>query len=70
MSLAGYIAARYTFEVLNRVGAGLNRQTALAAFQKREPVDVGGFMVNYNASGRGSQFVTQSMLGKDGYMVG
>lgn len=70
LSLAGYIAARYTFEVLNRVGAGLNRQTALAAFQKREPVDVGGFMVNYNAAGRGSQFVTQSMLGKDGYMVG
>ncbi len=70
LSLAGYIAARYTFEVLNRVGAGLSRQTALAAFQKREPVDVGGFMVNYNAAGRGSQFVTQSMLGKDGNMVG
>jgi ABC-type branched-subunit amino acid transport system substrate-binding protein len=70
LSLAGYIAARYTFEVLNRVGAGLNRQTALAAFQKRESIDVGGFVVNYNAAGRGSQFVTQSMLGKDGNMVG
>lgn len=70
LSLAGYIAARYTFEVLNRVGAGLNRQTALAAFQKRESVDVGGFMVSYNATGRGSQFVTQSMLTKDGHMVG
>jgi ABC-type branched-subunit amino acid transport system substrate-binding protein len=70
LSLAGYIAARYTFEVLNRVGAGLNRQTALAVFQKRESVDVGGFVVNYNAAGRGSQFVTQSMLAKDGYMVG
>ncbi|MEY4425976.1 MAG: hypothetical protein RL535_274 [Pseudomonadota bacterium] len=70
LSLAGYIAARYTFEVLNRAGAGLNRQTALAAFQKREPVDVGGFIVNYNAAGRGSQYVTQSMLGRDGYIVG
>ena len=73
LSLAGYIAARYTFEVLNKVannGSGLNRQTALAAFQKRESVDVGGFVVNYNAAGRGSQFVTQSMLGKDGNMVG
>ena len=73
LSLAGYIAARYTFEVLNRVastGNALNRQTALAAFQKREPVDVGGFIVNYNATGRGSQFVTQSMLSKDGRMVG
>ncbi|MEY4536356.1 MAG: hypothetical protein RL171_507 [Pseudomonadota bacterium] len=70
LSLAGYIAARYTFEVLNRVGASLSRQTALAAFQKRESADVGGFIVNYNATGRGSQFVTQSMLGKDGYVVG
>ena len=70
LSLAGYIAARYTFEVLNRVGTSLNRQSALAAFQKRESVDIGGFMVNYNAAGRGSQFVTQSMLGRDGQMVG
>ena len=70
LSLAGYIAARYTFDVLNRVGTGLNRQSALAAFQKRESVDIGGFMVNYNAAGRGSQFVTQSMLGRDGQMVG
>ena len=73
LSLAGYIAARYTFEVLNKVannGSGLNRQTALAAFQKRESVDVGGFVVNYNAAGRGSQFVTQSMLTKDGQTIG
>lgn len=70
LSLAGYIAARYTFEVLSRAGAGLNRQSALAAFQRRESVDVGGFRVNYNAAGRGSQFVTQSMLSRDGYTVG
>jgi ABC-type branched-subunit amino acid transport system substrate-binding protein len=70
LSLAGYIAARYTFEVLNKAGTGLNRQTALAAFQKRESIDVGGFSVNYNATQRGSQFVTQSMLTKDGYTLG
>lgn len=70
LSLAGYIAARYTFEVLSKVGAGLNRQTALAAFQKRGSVDVGGLRVNYNASQRGSQFVTQSMLSREGYTVG
>jgi hypothetical protein len=68
--LAGYIAARYTFEVLNKVGRGLNSQTALAAFQKRESIDVGGFRVSYNAMQRGSQFVTQSMLTKDGYTLG
>lgn len=70
LSLAGYIAARYTFEVMNKVGAGLNRQSALAAFQKRESLDVGGFRVNYNATQRGSVFVTQSMLSKDGQTVG
>jgi ABC-type branched-subunit amino acid transport system substrate-binding protein len=70
LSLAGYIAARYTFEVLNKIGRGLSSQTVLAAFQKRESVDVGGFMVSYNATGRGSQFVTQSMLTKDGHTVG
>ena len=70
LSLAGYIAARYTFEVLNKVGYGLNRQTALAAFQKRESINVGGFVVNFNAAGRGSQFVTQSMLSKEGHVVG
>jgi hypothetical protein len=73
LSVAGYIAARYTFEVLNRVastGSGLTRQTALAAFQKRETINLGGFIVNYNAAGRGSQFVTQSMLGPDGNSVG
>jgi ABC-type branched-subunit amino acid transport system substrate-binding protein len=70
LSLAGYIAARYSFEVLNKVGSSLSRQTALAAFQKRESVDVGGFRVSYNAAGRGSQFVTQSMLSKAGQTVG
>jgi ABC-type branched-subunit amino acid transport system substrate-binding protein len=70
LSLAGYIAARYTFDVLNKVGSSLSRQTALVAFQKRESTDVGGFKVSYNAAGRGSQFVTQSMLSKDGRTVG
>ena len=70
LSLAGFIAARYTFEVLNKVSGVLSRHTVLSAFQKREPVNVGGFMVNFNATGRGSQFVTQSMLGRDGQTVG
>ena len=70
LSLAGYIAARYTFEVLNKVGSNLSRQTALAAFQKRESIDIGGFRINYNATQRGSTFVTQSMLAKDGRTVG
>lgn len=70
LSLAGYIAANYTFDVLKKINGPLNRQTVLAAFQRRDQADVGGFRVSYNAAGRGSQFVTQSMLSKEGHTVG
>jgi ABC-type branched-subunit amino acid transport system substrate-binding protein len=69
-SLAGFIAASYTYSVLKTVNASLNRKNVLAAFQRREQVDLGGFRVSYNAAGRGSQFVTQSMLNKEGQTVG
>lgn len=61
---------------LAQLTAGLEQQSrqryvlALAAFQKRESIDAGGFRVSYNAAGRGSQFVMQSMLTKDGHTVG
>lgn len=70
LSLAGFIAARYTFDILSKVSGPLNRQSALAAFQRRDQADVGGFKISYNAAGRGSHFVTQSMLTKDGQTVG
>jgi ABC-type branched-subunit amino acid transport system substrate-binding protein len=70
LSLAGFIAASYTMEVLKTVNGSLNRKSVLSAFQRREPLNLGGFSVRYNAAGRGSQFVTQSMLNKDGRTVG
>lgn len=70
LSLAGFIAARYTFDVLSKSKGTLNRQTALAAFQRRDQTDVGGFKISYSATGRGSHFVTQSMLTKEGQTVG
>lgn len=70
ISLAGFIAASYTFDVLKKINGPVNRKTVLAAFQRRDEVDVGGFRVSYNAAGRGSQFVTQSMLSKEGHTVG
>ncbi len=69
-SLAGYIAARYTSEVLSSVQAALTRQTALLAFQQRQVVDLNGFRVSFNAQGRGGSYVTQSMLTPDGRLVG
>ncbi|CAN5490966.1 hypothetical protein BH11PSE7_BH11PSE7_01870 [soil metagenome] len=70
LSLAGFIAARYTYEVLADMDGALTRPAVLAAFQKRANVDVGGFRVAYNPQRRGSSFVTQSMLAADGRLIG
>ena len=69
-SLAGYIAARYTADILTTVEGLPTRQSTLAAFQQRNAVDVSGFRVNYSAQGRSGAFVTQSMISPDGRLVG
>jgi hypothetical protein len=69
LSLAGFIAARYTYEVLSDLDT-LNRQTALAAFQRRAAIDLGGYRVAYGSQRRGASYVTQSMLTVDGRVVG
>ena len=70
LSLAGFIAAQYTYEVLLDVDGALTRANALAAFQRRREVDVGGFRVSFDRQQRGAGFVTQSMLTADGRVVG
>jgi ABC-type branched-subunit amino acid transport system substrate-binding protein len=70
LSLAGFIAARYTYEVLHDVDGPLTRQSALAAFQQRGSLDLGGFRVSFNAKRRSSGYVTQSMMTADGRLIG
>ncbi len=70
LSLAGFIAARYTYEVLRDVDGNLTRATALAAFQRRENLDVGGYRVAFNPQKRSATYVTQSMLTIDGRVIG
>lgn len=70
LSLAGFIAARYTHDVLSSIHGPLTRQTALAEFQRRADVDVGGFRVSYDAQRRSATYVTQSMTTADGRLVG
>jgi len=70
LSLAGFIAARYTYEVLNEIDGPLTRQSALAAFQRRASMDIGGFRVSYNPQRRSSTYVTQSMMTLDGRLIG
>jgi hypothetical protein len=70
LSLAGFIAARYTFEVLNTMDGALTRPNALAAFQQRTRLDLGGFLVNFDTQRRSNTYVTQSMMSSDGRLIG
>lgn len=70
LSLAGFIAARYTHEVLGEVEGPLTRQTVLAEFQRRSALNVGGYRVSFNPQRRSATYVTQSMLTLDGRVVG
>jgi hypothetical protein len=70
LSLAGFIAARYTQAVLEDVDGPITRATVLAAFQKRRDLDLGGYRITYQGQRRSASYVTQSMLTPDGRVVG
>lgn len=70
LSLAGFIAARYTHEVLAEADGALTRAGALAAFQRRGSLDVGGYRIAFDPRRRSATFVTQSMLTVDGRVIG
>ena len=70
LSLAGYVAARYTHEVLQSVEGPLTRSSALQAFARRSVVDLGGFRIAPDSHGHGTAFVTQSMITMDGRLLG
>ena len=70
LSLAGYLSARYTAQVLQNVRGNLNRSAAFEAFSRRQPIDLEGFRVAYNNGKLQSAFVTQSMLSADGRLIG
>ena len=70
LSLAGFIAARYTYEILRDIEGPLTRQQALTEFQRRASVDIGGFRVSFDAQRRSATYVTQSMTTTDGRVIG
>jgi ABC-type branched-subunit amino acid transport system substrate-binding protein len=70
LSLAGYVSARYTFEILQGIEGPLTRAAALQAFVRRSPVDLGGFRIAPESRGQGTAYVTQSMVAADGRLVG
>jgi hypothetical protein len=70
LSLAGFIAAQYTYEVLAEIDGAVTRASALAAFQQRTVRDLGGYRISFDANRRSATYVTQSMLTADGRVVG
>lgn len=69
LSLAGYLSARYTADVLGDVEGVPTRAAVLAAFQRRGASELGGFRVGTGMP-PANAYVTQSMLTPDGRVVG
>jgi ABC-type branched-subunit amino acid transport system substrate-binding protein len=70
LSLAGYISARYTAQVLQTVRGNLSRASAYEAFARRQSMDLEGFRVAYENGKLQTAYVTQSMLSADGRVIG
>ncbi|WP_335622386.1 ABC transporter substrate-binding protein [Acidovorax sp. T1] len=68
--LAGFIAARYTAEVMGGISGPITRASVLSALQRRANVNVGGYVVAYQGKKRLNAYVTQSMLTQDGRIIG
>lgn len=69
-SLAGFISARYTCEMLLSVDGATTRQSTLQALQKRGSMELGGFRLSLEGKGRSGTYVTQSMIAPDGRLLG
>lgn len=68
--LAGFIAARYTAEVMQGISGPLTRASVLSAFRRRQDMNLGGFSVAFQGRKPANAYVTQSMLTFDGRIVG
>jgi hypothetical protein len=68
--LAGFVAARYTMQVLQNMTGPLHRATVLAAFDRRQAMNLGGFALAFQNRRRSHAFITQSILTNDGRIVG
>jgi len=70
VSLAGYLAGRYTATMLAGVGANPTRARVLAEFQRRRPLELDGWHLTFNQGARASNFVSQTLLNGQGSFVG
>jgi ABC-type branched-subunit amino acid transport system substrate-binding protein len=72
ISLAGYMAGLYAGQAAQRAGGanGTSREALLGELRKRQPIELRGFRFDFSDGRRGSQYVTQTLLGSDGRLVG
>jgi len=71
VSLAGYLAGHYAARVLSGLDPNASRAAVLAEFDRRRPLDLDGYRIEFAAQpGRGSTFVSQTMLGANGRLIG
>jgi len=69
VSLAGYLAGRYAATVLAATGPNPTRAKVLAEFQRRRPIELDGWRVEYTNNGRASSFVSQTLLNVQGNFI-
>lgn len=70
LSLAGYLVGRYALQTLAGLDPAIGRAGVIAELKRRPLVDLGGYRVDFSRRGRGSDFVSQTLLRSDGRLLG
>jgi len=66
-AMEGFLSAKVAVEGLRRAGRNLTREGFIAAMEKMQDVDLGGFFVSYSPTNHaGSKFVDLTIIGRDG----
>ncbi|MDH4095742.1 MAG: ABC transporter substrate-binding protein [Betaproteobacteria bacterium] len=66
-AMEGFLSAKVAVEGLRRAGRGLTREGYIAALERMQDVDLGGFFVSYSPTNHaGSKFVDLTIIGRGG----
>jgi ABC-type branched-subunit amino acid transport system substrate-binding protein len=66
-AMEGFLSAKVAVEGLKRAGKNLTREGYIAAMERMQDVDLGGFYVSYSPTNHaGSKFVDLTIIGRDG----
>jgi ABC-type branched-subunit amino acid transport system substrate-binding protein len=71
LSLSGWMAGRYVLSLLGGIDEPASRTALLRALRQPPALDLGGFAFDFSGGQRrGSRFVTQTLLGREGRLIG